>query len=154
YAGIVSARLSPDRAALSAIVVCGVSAFVGQLLGGANPADALAAGMEVGVISFTVYALFALGRSYRELSEAREELARLAVTNERNRIARDLHDTLGHSLSLIALKSELAGRLLPDQPERARTEVNDVERVARESLAAVRETVRGYRTPTLHAELD
>ena len=76
------------------------------------------------------------------------ELATLAVAEERNRIARDLHDMLGHSLSSIALKSELAGRLLPDEPERARAEIADVEQVAREALASVRETVGGYRQPS------
>ena len=69
------------------------------------------------------------------------ELAELAVAEERSRIARDLHDTLGHSLSVIALKSELARRVLPDDPARAAAEIGDVERVAREALASVRETV-------------
>ncbi|HEX5451594.1 MAG TPA: sensor histidine kinase, partial [Candidatus Limnocylindrales bacterium] len=78
----------------------------------------------------------------------------LAVSEERDRIARDLHDVLGHSLSLIAIKSELAGRLLPDDPGRARDEIQDVERAARESLASVRETIGGYRRPSLAAELD
>ena len=65
---------------------------------------------------------------------------RLAVSDERNRIARDLHDTLGHSLSVIALKSELASRLVDDDPGRARAEMDDVQRVARDSLSALRET--------------
>ena len=77
----------------------------------------------------------------------------LAVAEERNRIARDLHDTLGHSLSVIALKSELARRLLPDDPSRADAELADVERVTREALASVRETVSGYRQPSLAIEL-
>jgi two-component system sensor histidine kinase DesK len=89
-----------------------------------------------------------------KLHAAQEELAALAVADERDRISRDLHDLLGHSLSLIAIKSELAGRLLPDDPVRAQVEVADVERVARESLSAVRETVGGYRRPTLDKELD
>jgi two-component system sensor histidine kinase DesK len=70
-----------------------------------------------------------------ELAEAREELARSAVAEERLRFARDLHDLLGHSLSLIALKSELAGRLAE----------RDVEAAARRALAEVREAVSGYR---------
>jgi two-component system sensor histidine kinase DesK len=69
------------------------------------------------------------------------------------RIARDLHDTLGHSLSVIALKSELARRVLADDPARASDEIADVERTAREALASVRETVSGYRQPTLAMEL-
>ena len=88
-----------------------------------------------------------------KLRAAQEEIARLAVDEERLRFARDLHDLLGHSLSLITLKSELAGRLLPDAPERAAEEVQDVERVAREALREVREAVSGYRAPTLSSEL-
>ena len=89
-----------------------------------------------------------------ELRDAREELARLAVAEERLRFARDLHDLLGHSLSLITLKSELAGRLLPAAPEKAAAEVHDIESVARRALREVREAVAGYRRPTLGEELD
>src|SRR5215212_4741958 len=88
-----------------------------------------------------------------ELKAAREELARLAVSEERLRFARDLHDLLGHSLSLITLKSELAGRLLPAAPQKAATEVHDIEGVARQALREVREAVAGYRRPTLDEEL-
>jgi two-component system, NarL family, sensor histidine kinase DesK len=88
-----------------------------------------------------------------ELKSARVELARLAVSEERLRFARDLHDLLGHSLSLITLKSELAGRLLPTAPEKAATEVHDIEGVARQALREVREAVAGYRRPTLDEEL-
>jgi two-component system, NarL family, sensor histidine kinase DesK len=88
-----------------------------------------------------------------ELRSAREELARLAVSEERLRFARDLHDLLGHSLSLITLKSELAGRLLPTAPEKAATEIHDIEGVARQALREVREAVAGYRRPTLDEEL-
>jgi two-component system sensor histidine kinase DesK len=88
------------------------------------------------------------------LRAAREELARAAVDQERLRFARDLHDLLGHSLSLITLKSELAGRLLPASPARAAIEVGDVERAARDALRQVRAAVTGYRQPVLHRELD
>jgi two-component system sensor histidine kinase DesK len=84
-----------------------------------------------------------------ELVEARDELARNAVAQERLRFARDLHDLLGHSLSLIALKSELAGRLAELDPTRARTEMADVEAAARRALAEVRDAVSGYRQVTL-----
>jgi two-component system sensor histidine kinase DesK len=80
-----------------------------------------------------------------ELTEARDELARNAVAEERLRFARDLHDLLGHSLSLIALKSELAGRLAERDPLRAREEMADVEAAARRALAEVRDAVSGYR---------
>jgi two-component system, NarL family, sensor histidine kinase DesK len=88
-----------------------------------------------------------------ELSEAREELARNAVAEERLRFARDLHDLLGHSLSLIALKSELAGRLAERDPVRARAEMADVESAARRALAEVREAVSGYRQVGLSVAL-
>jgi two-component system, NarL family, sensor histidine kinase DesK len=88
-----------------------------------------------------------------ELHDARREIARLAVTTERLRIARDLHDLLGHNLSLIALKSELAGRLIKVSPERAVVEIGDVENVARTTLQEVREAVARYRQPTLENEL-
>jgi two-component system sensor histidine kinase DesK len=81
----------------------------------------------------------------RELQEAREELARNAVAEERLRFARDLHDLLGHSLSLIALKSELARRLATVDPARAGAEMADVEEAARRALAEVRDAVSGYR---------
>jgi len=84
-----------------------------------------------------------------ELIAAREELARSAVAEERMRFARDLHDLLGHSLSLIALKSELAGRLAERDPARARQEMADVEAAARRALAEVRDAVSGYRQVSL-----
>ena len=89
----------------------------------------------------------------RELRIARRELARLAVTEERLRFARDLHDLLGHTLSLIALKSELAGRMVRPAPERAIAEIGDIEAASRTALQEVREAVSGYRQPTLASEL-
>ena len=89
----------------------------------------------------------------RELRAAREEIVYLAVAAERLRIARDLHDLLGRSLSLIALKSELARRLVISSPERAAGEIGDIEHAARQALQEVREAVTGYRQPTLASEL-
>jgi two-component system sensor histidine kinase DesK len=88
-----------------------------------------------------------------QLRRAREELARAAVNEERLRFARDLHDLLGHSLSTIVLKSELAGRLVPRAPGRAAAEIADVERAARDALQQVRAAVAGYRRPSLISEL-
>jgi two-component system, NarL family, sensor histidine kinase DesK len=89
-----------------------------------------------------------------ELREAREELARLAVNEERLRFARDLHDLLGHSLSLIVLKSALARKLLDRDPAGAGAELADIESVGRQSLVEVRQAVSGYRDQSLAAELD
>ncbi len=89
-----------------------------------------------------------------QLQGARQELAHQAVTEERLRMARDLHDLLGHTLSLITLKSELAGRLLEKDPLAAAKEIQEVEREARQALHEVREAVAGYRQQTLQTELD
>jgi two-component system sensor histidine kinase DesK len=88
-----------------------------------------------------------------QLGHAREELARSAVNEERVRFARDLHDLLGHSLSMIVLKSELAGRLLRDSPIRAAAEIAEIERAARDALREVRAAVAGYRQLSLRGEL-
>lgn len=88
-----------------------------------------------------------------DLLAAREENARLAVQEERNRFARDLHDILGHSLTVITVKAELAQRLLEAEPDRARAELVDVERLSRDALADVRRAVSGFREPSLAAEL-
>nr|WP_237293355.1 MULTISPECIES: sensor histidine kinase [Streptomyces] len=92
-------------------------------------------------------------RTTIELRQARATVAQLAANEERLRMARDLHDLLGHSLSLITLKSELAGRMLPDHPDRAAQQVADIEKVCRQALTDVREAVSGYRRPTLPGEL-
>src|SRR5579884_4273008 len=115
-------------------------------------------------IAFMVFLIPAVGattatfsrafRTNRELRLARREIARLAVSEERLRFARDLHDLLGHSLSLIAVKSELVSKLIPAAPERAAAENADIEAVARQALQEVREAVAGYRQPTLTSELE
>jgi two-component system sensor histidine kinase DesK len=86
-----------------------------------------------------------VGRANARLRLAQHEIERLAAVAERERIARDLHDVLGHTLSLVVLKSELASKLAERDPARAAREIRDVERVARAALAEVRETIRGYR---------
>jgi two-component system sensor histidine kinase DesK len=101
-----------------------------------------------------VYFLSRAVRTNQELRRARQEIARLAVSDERLRFARDLHDLLGHTLSLIALKSELARRLVSASPEQAATEIGDIETAARQALVEVREAVTGYRRATLENELN
>jgi two-component system, NarL family, sensor histidine kinase DesK len=88
-----------------------------------------------------------------EVLAVREENARLALADERNRFARDLHDILGHSLTVITVKAELANRLIDMDPDRARNELADLERLSRDALADVRRAVEGYRELTLPGEL-
>ncbi|MFC7305037.1 sensor histidine kinase [Streptomyces monticola] len=105
------------------------------------------------MIGFAMSGVRRLIRTTIQLREARATVAQLAANEERLRLARDLHDLLGHSLSLITLKSELAGRMLPGHPDRAAEQVADIERVSRQALVDVREAVTGYRRPTLPGEL-
>jgi two-component system sensor histidine kinase DesK len=97
-------------------------------------------------------------RADRQLREAQEENLALAAVAERERIARDLHDVLGHTLSVIVLKAELARRLIgldkSSDHLRAATEISDVERIARTALAEVREAIGGYRSRGLFAEIE
>ena len=92
-------------------------------------------------------------RANEQLRKAHEEIEHLAKVAERERIARDLHDVLGHTLSVIILKSELAGKLVDHDPQRAKAEMADVEQTSRAALADVRSTIRGYRAHSLEAEL-
>lgn len=87
-----------------------------------------------------------------QLRRAQEEVQHLARVAERERIARDLHDLLGHTLSVIVLKSELASKLAASNPERSAREIAEVEAIAREALAEVRTAVQGYRSAGLPGE--
>jgi two-component system sensor histidine kinase DesK len=139
----------------SVLAVAAITALAAATLAVTNPE----AGVFWGVTA-TVFATgtlwFLIGgllRANAALREARSELAELAVADERLRFARDLHDLLGHDLSLIALKAELAGKLLPTGAEAAATEVDDIKDLTRNALGQVREAVDGYRRPTLAGEL-
>jgi len=103
--------------------------------------------------AFAMWGVSQLMLRNMELLRAREENAALAVDEERNRFARDLHDILGHSLTVITVKAELANRLLDVDPDRARTELADLERLSRDALVDVRRAVQGYREITLPGEL-
>jgi two-component system sensor histidine kinase DesK len=93
-------------------------------------------------------------RSNAKLKLANEEIEHLATVAERERIARDLHDLLGHTLTVIALKSELAGKLIASNPSAASAEIAEIQQTSRKALAEVREAVLGYRSQGLSAEVD
>jgi two-component system sensor histidine kinase DesK len=109
--------------------------------------------LTVFLVAFAMFGFFMIIRSNIELSAARSEVARLAAENERSRIARDLHDLLGHSLTTITVKAGLARRLSPRDPERAAEEIAAVEQLSRRTLVEVRAAVAGYRDVTLAGEL-
>ncbi|MCX5233639.1 sensor histidine kinase [Streptomyces prunicolor] len=99
-------------------------------------------------------AILSLSEAVRELRAAREELARRAVEKERMRFSRDLHDLLGHTLSVIVVKSEAARRLAPRDMNAALDQITDIESVGRQALTEIREAVTGYREGSLATELD
>ncbi|MFT3872241.1 MAG: sensor histidine kinase [Nocardioides sp.] len=107
----------------------------------------------VAMSAFAMYGFTQLLNRNVELVRAKEENARLAVADERGRFARDLHDILGHTLTVITVKAELAERLVDQDPERAKTELEEVQRLGRDALADVRRAVGGYSAPSLAGEL-
>jgi len=105
------------------------------------------------LVAVAMWAFFSILQSNVELTKARAEVARLAAENERSRIARDLHDLLGHSLTTITVKAELAKHLSERDPARAAAEIAEVEALSRRTLSEVRAAVSGYREVTLSGEL-
>ncbi|WDV51329.1 histidine kinase [Streptomyces coeruleorubidus] len=99
-------------------------------------------------------AIMRLSEAVRELRAAREELARRAVEKERLRFSRDLHDLLGHTMSVIVVKSEAARRLAARDLDAALAQITDIESVGRQALTEIREAVTGYRQGSLNTELD
>jgi two-component system sensor histidine kinase DesK len=157
YVTLAAGVTLPTRSAVwtiaaTAVVVGGIHALRSQWT------DVWTEAPGIAVMGSSMILVRRLVVTVRELQAARGQIALLAVAEavaeERLRFARDLHDLLGHSLSLITLKSELAGRLVQTDRERAAAEIADVERVARQALGEVREAVAGYRRPTLSGELD
>ncbi len=122
--------------------------------------------LGIGAWNWAMYAVIAVAvgacnvivaqkiRANRRLNLAHEQIEHLAKLAERERIARDLHDVLGHTLSLVVLKSELAGKLMDADPRGARREIAEVEQIARQALGEVREAIRGYRAEGLAAEIE
>ncbi|WP_084463758.1 sensor histidine kinase [Microtetraspora fusca] len=154
YVTVMLSMALPPRPALGAMAAMALVVLVDCLVAGAEIGTVLLLVMQV----WTLGILFASVRNTRmlivQLEDAQREVARLAASDERLRIARDLHDLLGHSLSLIVLKSELAGRLAEQGSGRVAGEVADIESVARQALVEVREAVTGYRQRGFSEELD
>ena len=151
FVAVAGGMLFPFGAAMAIGVVLAVAMLVIDAIAG----DPLSWELALTLVALTAFmAGFAANvRLNIELRETREELAVAAVAAERERIGRDLHDILGHSLTAIAVKAGLARRLLASDPAAAGTEIGDVERLARDALKDVRATASGYREVSLTAEL-
>lgn len=152
YLAVMLVIWLPNRYGWLLGVILGVGAYV---LSATVPGW----GQQPGVLFGTCIATLAVWGISQAMSRAmqvaqmREENAALVIQEERNRFARDLHDILGHSLTVVTVKAELAGRLLDVDPQRAKAEIADLERLSREALADVRQAVSGYREITLPGEL-
>lgn len=154
YAGVALGMmvLSWRVTALGIVGMAALALYVEVVRGAWNDGGGAIAGIILS-ISFMM-ALFARTlATMNELRTTRDELATLAAERERERLARDIHDILGHSLTVITVKAELAGRLAATDPDRAAAEVADIERLARGALVDVRTTVAGRRGVTLSGEL-
>ncbi|MER6959643.1 histidine kinase [Streptomyces sp. NPDC000618] len=151
YVSVACGMVLPLRVAFWTIPATGATLLLVGLR--TDEEEALNLLLLVLLIGFAMTGVSQLVRTTIELRQARATVAQLAANEERLRLARDLHDLLGHSLSLITLKSELAGRMLPDHPDKAAQQVADIEQVSRQALVDVREAVTGYRRPRLASEL-
>ncbi|WP_211222117.1 sensor histidine kinase [Nocardioides halotolerans] len=151
YVSVACVMVFPFRVAAP----IAVGLVVGTIALGAREDWGSQVGTAFGIMaaSVAVFGMRAVMTRNIDLVNAQLENARLAVDNERTRFARDLHDILGHSLTVITVKAELAQKLLDVDLDRARTELADLERLSRDALHDVRRAVEGYRDITLPGEL-
>jgi two-component system sensor histidine kinase DesK len=145
YVVAVAGMMLPPIAAGGVIALTAAGVGVGMTEAGSSSSNTFSIVLTILAVGLMMAAFGRQIRLNNALREAREELAGMAVAEERLRIARDLHDLLGHSLSIVALKSDLASRLVERDPKRAAAELADVQAVTRRALAEVREAVQGYR---------
>jgi two-component system sensor histidine kinase DesK len=157
YLAVVGAMVSPLPLVMTAGLLLGfavASAVLPQYVSSWDIHSSLA-DLGIGVLLAGSVALIMryTASTSSELDLAREEIERLGAEQERLRIARDLHDLLGHALTTVTMKAELASRLVAVDPDRAAEEMREVAELSRESLSDVRATVAGYREMSLAAEL-
>ena len=153
YCGVAAGWTLRWRYLVPVLLALGVFMVVSGVLLGYAWADLGFITFLTVALGFTMLAFRRLIATVIELRTARAEVARLAIADERLRISRDVHDILGHSLSVIALKAQVARRLMHSDPGAAAEAMGDVESVARDSLAEVRAMVTGYRQRSLADEL-
>jgi two-component system, NarL family, sensor histidine kinase DesK len=149
----IASQAHPRTFVLAAITVLCVSAFAINMMQGESAGNAFSQTITIGSVGLLMAAFSRQLAIIRQLRQTQHQLAELAVSEERSRVGRDMHDILGHSLTVIAVKAELAGRLLEVAPERAAAEIADLEDLARGALEDVRATVSGYRGVNILTEL-
>ena len=154
FVAVMAATTLPDRWSPLGVLVVTAGTLVTGLLYGVDSSKTWALVITVFMVGIATTWIRRMTDLIRELHLAREQVARLAVNEERLRFARDLHDLLGHSLSTIALKTQVARRLVTRDPEAAERELQEVEALTQRSLAEVRDAVGGYRRITLAGEIE
>lgn len=152
--GLLSAACQPLPVALGVLAVSlGMLAAAHWVVDPVGAVFVLLLTTLISATSFIAMRMYAANaRKQAALRLSQDEVARLAKVAERERIGRDLHDLLGHTLSVIAIKAELASKLATRDPAAAQSEIADVERVAREALGQVRRAVSGMRAVGIRAE--
>ncbi|MET1004046.1 MAG: sensor histidine kinase, partial [Propionibacteriaceae bacterium] len=151
FVAIMAATLIPWRQARVTILVVGVSIMVAALI--SREYGAISIGLTGIFVGWATGAGIESGRIARKLNHSQQRVSVLAVAAERERIGRDLHDILGHSLTAISIKAGLAGRLVDQDPAAAKAEIFDIEQIARQALADVRATASGYQEVRVVSEL-
>ncbi|MDP9073212.1 MAG: sensor histidine kinase, partial [Actinomycetota bacterium] len=153
YLGVATGSTLRHRAVLVTLAALDAFTAVLGVAAGAGVSNVAFDCFLTTALGFTMLAFRRLVRLVIELEQARDEVARLTAAEERLRFSRDLHDVLGHSLSVVALKAQVARRTMASDPEAAWAALTDVETVARQSLSDVRQLVSGYRQQSLAEEL-
>ncbi|WP_432252083.1 sensor histidine kinase [Streptomyces sp. HNM1019] len=137
---------------LFVLVLSGSAGIIAGLRGG--PSDSLTVSYGTLLSGLVTAAILSLFETVAQLRATRQELARTAVEKERLRFSRDLHDLLGHTMSVVVVKAEAVRRLAPKNLEAALGQAADIEAVGRQALTEIREAVTGYREGSLATELD
>jgi two-component system, NarL family, sensor histidine kinase DesK len=150
---VVCAVVVPNRGGPLVILgTAGLGAFTAYMRG--QDSDILSTCTSCLLAGGIVFVLLKLFNVVVQLKETRRELARAAVAEERLRFSRDLHDLLGQTMSVVAIKAEAVRRLAPRDPQAAADQAESIEQISRRALAEIREAVTGYRETSLAEELD
>lgn len=152
YMAVLAVMTLPNRQAWSLVIVlAAVIELVPRVVPDWNPGSFFAFQLLISAVA--AWGITQVFKRNHELAVARQQLADLAIVAERERVSRDVHDILGHSLTVITVKAELAGRLIEIDPARAAVEIAQLETLAREALSDVRSTVGGMRKVDVATEL-
>ncbi|QMU80581.1 sensor histidine kinase [Streptacidiphilus sp. PB12-B1b] len=151
---VVCAVVVPSRGGPAGILGVTALGMFTAYMRGESTSEILSTAYSCLLAGAIVFVMLKLFNVVAQLKETRRELARVAVADERLRFSRDLHDLLGHTMSVVAIKAEAVRRLAVRDPEAAAAQAASIEEISRKALAEIREAVSGYRETGLAEELD